>query len=150
MLYLLEATYTDKESQALYDTYTDEIALLGAVETKLGQAMKASTEKAELLIAFDSGGRIIKSAYHTKDQEISLSLRLVWITTDSEGEHANMQKYDTSLEAEANYHLKRGSAMGNADVKSILTMIVSGNAVSLNELWARPVEEVEPQEEVEE
>ena len=147
MLYLLEATYTDKESQALYDTYTDEIALTAAIETKLGQSMKAEAYKAELLIGFDSTGRIIKSAYHTKDENISLSLRLVWITTDNEGEHANMQKYDTSLEAEANYHLKRGSAMENVNVKSILTMIVSGNAVGLNEFWARPVEPVEPQEE---
>lgn len=143
MLYLLEATYTDKESQALYDTYTDEIALVAAIETKLGQAMKAEAYKTELLIGFDSTGRIIKSAYHTKDEEANLSLRLVWITTDSDGEHANMQKYDTSVEAEANYHLKRGSAMENTDVKSILTMLVSGNVVSINEFWSRPAQ---PQE----
>ena len=146
MLYLLEATYTDKETQALYDTYADETALVGAVETKLGQAMKSDTIKAEWLVAFDSAGRIIVQKYHTKDDSVKLSNRLVWITTDSEGEHANLQKYDTPLEAEANYHLKRGSAMENADVKSILTMIIDGSLVMVKEFWSRPIEVVEPQE----
>ena len=149
MLYLLEVTYTDKESQALYDTYTDEIALMGAVETKLGQAMKAEAMKAELLVAFDSMGKILAQQFHTKDDSIKLSNRLVWITTNSNGESANMQKYDTALEAEANYHLKHGSAMGNTDVNAILAMVVEGSFVTLNEYWARPVEPVEPQPEEE-
>ena len=140
MLYLLEVTYTDKESQALYDTYTDEIALMGAVETKLGQAMKAEAMKAELLVAFDSMGKIFAQQFHTKDDSIKLSNRLGWITTDSKGESANMQKYDTALEAEANYHLKRGTAMGNVDTKAILAMVVEGNYVRLKDYWVRPIE----------
>lgn len=142
MLYLLEVTYTDKESQALYDTYTDEIALMGAVETKLGQAMKAEAMKAELLVAFDSAGKLFAQDYHTKDDSIKLSNRLVWITADEQGEHANMQKYDTALEAEANYHLKRGTAMGDVDTKAILAMIVEGNYVRLKDYWVRPIEPV--------
>ena len=142
MLYLLEATYTDKESQALYDTYSDETALIGAVETKLGQAMKSEAIKAEVLVAFDSTGKIYSQQYHSKDGSVSLSPRLVWIVTDAQGESANLQKYDTALEAEANYHLKRGTAMGNADVKAILTMTVNGSfpCVGLKELWSRPAQ----------
>lgn len=140
MLYLLEATYTDQESQALYDTYLDETALISALETKLGQAMKAEALKAELLVAFDNTGRILASQYHTKDNEISFSPRLVWITTDLQGESANMQKYDTMLEAQANYHLKRGTAMENTDVKAILTMIVGDSDVRNKEYWVRPIE----------
>lgn len=146
MLYLLEATYTDKESQALYDNFADETALLGAFETKLGQAMKSESIKAEMLIAFASDGKILANEYHSKDNEIELSPRLVWITTDSEGENANMQKYSTLLEAEANFHLKRGTALGNADVKSILTMTTNSMNVNHKEFWARPIEPVEPEE----
>ena len=146
MFYLLEATYTDKESQALYDTYDNEITLVSALETKLGQAMKSEALKAELLIAFDSTGKVIRQAYHTKDESIALSPRLVWVTSDDNGEDANMQKYGTTLEAEANYHLKLGAAMGNSDVKAILAMVTNGNAITPKEYWVRPIEPEEPQE----
>lgn len=146
MFYLLEAKYTDKESQALYSNYTTETEVVGAVETKLGQQMKDSGCKVELLVAFDHTGKIYKSAYHTKDDSITLSNRLVWIPADAEGEHPNMQKYDTALEAEAYYHIRRGDAMGNADVKAILTMLVTPSSVGMNEYWVRPIEPTEPQE----
>lgn len=140
MFYLLEATHTDKESQALYDTYADETALIGAFETKLGQAMKAEAIKAVMLIAFDSTGKVYANEYHSKDSEISLSPRLVWITTDAQGEHPNMQKYATLLEAEANLHLKRGTAMGNTDVKSILTMTTNSMSINHKDYWSRPAQ----------
>ena len=41
MYILLEATYTDKESIALYTNFTTENDILAEYETKLGQAMKA-------------------------------------------------------------------------------------------------------------
>lgn len=144
MFYLLEAKYTDKESQSLYSNYTTETELVGALETKLGQQMKDNGCKVELLIAFDQTGKIFNQAYHTKDDSIELSSRLVWIPVDSEGEHPNMQKYDTALEAEAYYHIRRGDAMGNADVKAILTMLVGSTGVDMDEYWVRPIEIEEP------
>lgn len=149
MYYLLEVTYTDKESQALYNTYETETALVGAVETKLGQAMKSEAMKVELLIAFDHTGHIYAQEYHTKDSEIVLSNRLVWITADSEGEQHNIQKYNTALEAEANYHLKRGSAMTGDTTMAILTMIVNSMGVGMKDYWVRPIF-VEPEEVIEE
>lgn len=143
MFYLLEAKYTDKESQSLYSNYTTETELVGAVETKLGQQMKDSGCKVELLVAFDHTGKIYKQVYHTKDDSITLSTRLVWILVDSEGEHPNMQKYDTTLESEAYYHIRRGDAMGNSDVKAILTMLIGRAGVNMDEYWVRPIEPIE-------
>lgn len=151
MFYLLEAKYTDNEAQALYSNYTTQIELLSAVETKLGQQMKDNACKAELLVAFDNTGWIYKQAYHSKDDSIALSPRLVWIPADSEGEHPNMQKYDTEVEAEAYYHIRRGDAMNpSSNVDAILTMTIGNKGVTMNEYWKKPVEPVEPQEEVEE
>lgn len=146
MFYLLEAKYTDKESQALYSNYATETELVGAVETKLGQQMKDNGCKVELLVAFDHTGKIYKQAYHTKDDSIVLGNRLVWIPADAEGEHPNMQKYDTELEAESYYHVRRGEAMSNTNIKSILTMLVNSTFVKMNEYWVRPIEPTEPQE----
>lgn len=151
MFYLLEAKYTDKESQALYSNFTTETELMSALETKLGQQMKDNACKAELLIAFNGTGHIYAQQYHSKDDSIKLSNRLVWITVDAEGEHPNMQKYDTKVEAEAYYHIRRGDAMSpDSNVNAILTMIVNESYVGLKQYWSRPVEPVEPQEEVEE
>ena len=138
MLYLVEVTYTDKESQSLYSAYESENDLLGAVETKLGQAMKSEATKVEYLLAFDQTGKIFAEEYHTKDTSIILSNRLVWVTADSNGETPNMQKYDSALEAEANYHIKRGSAMSNNDVQAILAMTINAAGVVLNSYYVKP------------
>lgn len=146
MLYLLEATYTDKESQALRTNYQTETELVGAIETKLGQQMKDANCKAVLLIGFDHTGKILAQHFHSKDSEVSLSNRLVWIPVDSEGEHPNMQKYDSALEAEANYHIRRGAAMTDENVKAILTMLVTPTCAGMTEYWVRPIEIPEPEE----
>ena len=139
MFYLVEVSYTDKESQALYSNYENENDLLGAVETKLGQAMKSEATKAEYLLAFDQTGKIFAEEHHTKDTSIVLSDRLIWVTADSNGETPNMQKYDSALETEANYHLKRGSAMNNSDVQAILAMTINAAGVVLNSYYVKPV-----------
>ena len=144
MYILLELTYTDKESQALYTSYTSETEILGEVETKLGQAMKSDAIHAEYLIAIDHTGRSIAQKYYNDDPEFSFSPRLIWVTSDAEGEHPNMQKYESVQEAEANYHLKRGGAIKDVNVLAILTMIVGG----MIEYWVRPIEVV-PEEQAE-
>lgn len=162
MFYLLEAKYTDKESQALYTKYQTETEIIGVLEKTLGQQMKDENCGAELLIAFDHTGKILQQAYHSKKmlvldeegepktdeyndflyEEPTLSPRLVWIPVDAEGEHSNMQKYSTALEAEAYYHVRLGEAMTNADNKAILTMLVGGTGVSKKDYWVRPIEPV--------
>jgi hypothetical protein len=151
-LYLLEAKYTTEEKQALYSDYETETELISAVETKLGQQMKDNGCKVELLIAFDGVGNILAQHYHTKDETIELSNRLVWVTTDSQGEHPQMQKYDTADEAESYYHIRRGEAMDNehTDVKTFFRMIINGSYVGLHDYWMRPVEAPEPEPEPEE
>ena len=136
MLLLMEITYTDKESQALYSNYTTETELIADVETKLGQAMKSEAMKAEYLLAFDHTGRIIKQAYHSKE-DVTLSNRLIWVTSKASGEEPNLQKYSSQLEAEANYHTKRGDAMKDPNTLGILTTIVNGNSVGMSEYWVR-------------
>ena len=148
MLLLMELTYTDKESQALYNNYVNETNLIADVETKIGQAMKSDSIKAEFLLAFDHTGRIIKQAYHTKFYEDDgltreyafTGNRLIWITSTANGEDSNMQNYATDLEAEANYHIKRGSAMKKDDVLAIMTMLVNANRVGNTEYWERTPE----------
>lgn len=142
MLYLLEAKYTTEEKQSLYNTYATETDLLSAFETKLGQQMKDSGCKVELLIAFDHTGKIFNQAYHTKDDSIALHDRLVTVTADNEGEHSTMQRYDTALDAEAYYHINRGNAMADENVKAILTMIVNPTGTGMNDYWVRPIEPI--------
>ena len=139
MYRLLEVTYTDKETAALYDNFADETALTAELDTKMGAAIKAEAYKAELLIAFDSTGRIYAQGYHSKD-DTTISPRLVWVTTDSNGESANQSK-ETSMEAlKGDFYSKRGSAKKNADIKSILLMGIDGKNVMINDLWSRPSE----------
>ena len=136
MLLLMEVTYSNgKESQSLYHNYANETALLGDFETKLGQAMKAEAFKAELLIAFDHTGKILNHAY-TQKEDVTLSPRLVWITSDSEGEHENLQKYSDMNETMANYHIRRGASMKGTDL-AIMTMAIDGTSVASVDYWVR-------------
>lgn len=148
MICLVELNYTDKESQAIYSTYTSNDAVIADIETKLGQAMKSDAIKAIYLLAFDHTGKIIDSKYHSKDDTVTFADRLVWIESDAEGEHPNMQKYDSALDAEANYHTKRGAAMKNDSVLAIMTMILNSASVGMCEYWVRSIE-VEPEPEPE-
>lgn len=147
MLLLMEVTLTDKESQAYYTNYKNETELIGEVETKLGQAMKSDAVNGELLIAFDHTGRIIDSKIYLEDASYKFADRLIWVTSDAQGEHVNLQQYSSAKEAEANYHLKRGTAMQDANTLAILTMMLE-NGVTANEYWVRSIE-VEPEPEIE-
>ena len=151
MFRLLEVTYSNnKETPALYDDFADETALTAEFDTKMGAAMKAEAYKAELLVAFDSTGRIYAQGYHSKDDSVSLSPRLVWVTVDSNGEISEQTKENDLNALEADKFSKRGSAKKKADVKAILLLGIDGKGVYSNDYWARPIEPVEPQEEVEE
>lgn len=150
-LYLLEITYTDKESTAIYKDFADELALSAEFDTKLGQAMKADSYLGEVLVAFDSTGKIIDSAFHYKDGvEAPISDRLIWVTNTNGVETQNQKKCDSLTELQGEAYSKRGAAKKNADVLAILNLGVTSGAIVVNDYWARPVEEVEPQEEVEE
>lgn len=166
MYILMEVTLTDKETQSYYTNYKNETALMGEVETKLGQAMKSDIIKAELLIACDHTGKIIDSKFYMVDRlnkdgviqpmpeegeedtyiPFTFANRLLWVTSNKQGETPNLQQYDSAKEAEANYHLKRGTAMQDANTLAILTMMLE-NGVTANEYWVRSIEiEPEPEE----
>ena len=155
MFYLLEATYTNnKESAALYpvegaEPFANETELTAEFDTKMGAAVKADAFKAELLVAFDSTGKVYAQGYHSKDESVSLSPRLVWVTTDNNGETANQSKANSMTVLEGDFYSKRGAAKKNADVKAIMLMGITGKAISYNctDYWARPIEPVEPQPE---
>ena len=145
MYILLEATITDKESVALYHKNGDkeytEHEVLAEFETKLGQAMKAEAYKGELLIAFEHTGKIIKQASVIKDN-VSFSPRLVWVqsTAQGEGEPDQSKKADRNI-LEADYHIKKGTAMKNSDVKGLLLLGIDNTNIVINDYYVRPVTE---------
>ena len=153
MLRLLEVTYTnDKETAAIYPTegqtpFADETALTAEFDTKMGAAMKAEAYKAELLVAFDTTGIIYAQGYDSKDETISLSHRLVWVTADDNGEIANQTKENDMKAVEADIYSKRGSAKKNASIKEILLLGIDGKEVKIDSHWVRPIEPVEPEPE---
>lgn len=144
MLYLLEITYTDKESVAIYpaegqEPFVDELAVSAEFDTKLGAAMKSSSYKGEILIAFDSTGKIIDSAFHYKDNvEAPISDRLIWVTDTNEIETQNQKKCNSLNELEGEAYSKRGAAKRNANVSAHLNLGVTSGAIVLNDYWVRP------------
>lgn len=150
MLRLLEVTYTNnKESAALYDGFADVTALTAEFDTKMGAAIKADAYKAEYLLAFDDEGNIYSEGYDSKDSEVTLSPRLVFVTKTVEGATANQSKEDSLTALKGDFYTKRGAAKKNANTKGILLIGIDGRMVIYSDNWARPVEPVEPQEEVE-
>lgn len=147
MLYLFEVTYTNnKESVALYPTsgqepFADETALTAEFDTKMGAAMKADAYKAELLVAFDHTGHIFAQGYDSKDEEVSLSPRHIWVQADSNGETANQASKVDLRTLEADIYSKRGSAKKNTDIKAILNLGVDGKSVVINDYFVRPISE---------
>ena len=145
MFRLLEITYTDKEVPALYDNFADETALTAEFDTKLGQAMKSEAIKAELLVAFDEKGKIYAQSFTSKEDSISLSPRLVWVSVSDGVESADQSKKTSVEELKADFYIKRGSAKKNVDVSTIAILGIDGKAVIINDYWSRPAQ---PQEEV--
>lgn len=157
MLHLLEVTYTNnKESVAIYPTedqepYANETELWSAFETKLGQAEAAEAYKAEMLIGFDSTGRILERrnedvvkrtiAYHTKDNTITLSSRLVTVLNTNQCEVANQSKKENRTILDADCHKFMGAAMANVNAKSCCVMgIEDGANLYYKDYWYREVE----------
>lgn len=137
MYILLEATYTDKESVALYKDFDTELEILGEYETKLGQAMKAEAYKGELLVAFDHTGKILKQGSHFKE-EVSFSPRLIWIQSTAQGESDPDQSKKADLETLiADYHIKKGSAMKNSDITGLLLLGIDGSSIVVNDHYVR-------------
>ena len=154
MLYLLEITYTDKESVAVYpregdEPFADELALSAEFDSKLGAAMKAQAYLGEVLVAFDSTGKIIDSAFHYKDNvEAPISDRLLWIKNVDGAEEWNQKKCTNLTEMQGEAYSQRGAAKKNEDVLAILNLGVTSGAIVINDYWTRPVEpEPEPQSE---
>lgn len=148
MLYLLEITYTDKETTAIYKDFADELALSAEFDTKLGQAMKADSYLGEVLVAFDSTGKIINSAFHYKDGvEAPISDYLVTVTRTAVEETYNRIKETDLNDLQGDVFVKRGAAKKNADVLAILNLGVTSGAIVVNDYWVRPIEVVEPQAE---
>ena len=151
MLYLLEITYTDKESVAIYDNFADELALSAEFDTKLGQAMKADAYLGEVLVAFDDTGKIIDSAFHYKDNvEAPISNRLVTVTRTAEGETFNQKAEATINDMQGDAYVKRGAAKKNENTLAILNLGITSGAILVNDYWAREVEVPEPEPEPEE
>lgn len=147
-LYLFEATYTDKESVAIYDNFTDELALSAEFDTKLGQAMKADAFLGEVLVAFDSAGRIIDSAFHYKDGvEAPISNRLITVARTVEGETFNQKAESTINAMQGDAYEKRGAAKKNKNTLAILNLGITSGAILVNDYWARPIEAPEPEPE---
>lgn len=145
MYILLEATITDKESVALYHKNKDkeytEHDILAEFETKLGQAMKASSYKGELLIAFEHTGRILKQESVFKE-DVTFSKRLVKVQSTAEGESEPEQNKKTDLNTLlADYHIAKGSAMKNPDVKGLLLMCIDNTSIVINDYYVRTVTE---------
>lgn len=138
MYILLEATITDKESVALYTNFTTEDDILAEYETKLGQAMKAEAYKGELLIAFEHTGKILAQGSTFKD-EVTFSPRLVWVQSTAQGESTPDQskKADTNTLI-ADYHIKKGSAMKNSDIKGLLLLGIDNTNIAINDYYVRP------------
>lgn len=149
-LYLLEITYTDKESVAIYNDFADELALSAEFDTKLGASMKADAFLGEVLVAFDSTGKIIDSAFHYKDNvEAPISNRLVTVTRTAEGETFNQKAEATINDMQGDAYVKRGAAKKNENTLAILNLGITSGAIVVNDYWARPVEptpEPEPEE----
>ena len=153
MLYLLEITYTDKESVAVYpregdEPFADELALSAEFDSKLGAAMKAQAYLGEVLVAFDSTGKIIDSAFHYKDNvEAPISDRLLWIKNVDGTEEWKQKKCTDLNEMQGEAYSQRGAAKKNADVLAILNLGVTSGAIVINDYWERPIEPVEPEPE---
>ena len=152
MYRLLEVTYSNnKELVAIYPTegqepFADVTALTAEFDTKMGAAIKAEAYKAELLVAFDDEGHIYEQGYDSKDAEVKLSPRLVFVTKTAEAVTANQSKEDSLTALKGDFFAKRGAAKKSTDVKGILLIGIDGKAVLYSDNWARPIEPVEPQE----
>lgn len=140
MLYLLEITYTDKESVAIYNDFADELSLSAEFDIKLGAAMKAQAYNGEVLVAFDSTGKIINSAFHYKDGvEAPISDRLVTVKDTSGTETFNQKKVTDLNEMQGEAYSQRGAAKKNENVLAILNLGVTSGAIVVNDYWARPI-----------
>lgn len=137
MYRLLEVTLTDKESVAIYDTYADKTAMLADFETKTGQAMKADAFHAELLVAFDSVGNIYNQTVISKGEEYSLSPRMLWVQTKNGEETVEHSKKADANTLEADYHIKKGSAMADNTISQIYIMGFDGEEISISNFWMR-------------
>ena len=145
MYILYEAIYTDKESVAIYTNFSTENDILAEYETKLGQAMKTEAYKGELLIAFDHTGKILVQGSTFKD-EVTFSPRLIWVQSTAQGEgEPNQSKKTDSNELIADYHIKKGSAMKNGDIKGILLLGIDNTRIVINDYYVRPIAPVEPE-----
>ena len=142
MYRLLEVTLTDKESPAIYDAYADKTAMMADFETKTGQAMKADAFHAELLVAFDSVGNIYNQKLISKGEEYTLSPRMVFVQTKNGTETADQAKKADANTLEADYHIKKGSAMADNTISQIFIMGFDGKEISINDFWMRdePIE----------
>lgn len=137
MYRLLEVTLTDKESVAIYDNFVDEIAMLANFETKLGQAMKSDACHAELIVAFDSVGNIYNQKLICKGEEYTLSPRMVWVQIKDGTESADQGKKADANTLEADYHIKKGSAMADNTISQIYIMGFDGEEISISDFWMR-------------
>ena len=150
MYILYESIYTDKESVGIYTNFETENDLLAEFETKYGQDMKAEAYKGVFILAFDHTGRIYKTGVDFKEEGITFSPRLLWVESTAEGEgQPNQSKKTDSKELEADYHIKKGSAMKNTDILGILLLGLDGVNVAINDYVVNPVPEVVPEPEPE-
>lgn len=146
MYRLLEITYTnDRENVAIYPTegqtpFADITALTAEFDTKMGAAMKADAYKAECLVAFDNTGRIYEQGCIIKEDGITLSPRLVWVTADANGETANQKACADATEVKADMYTKRGAAKKNESVLAILNLGIVDGGIMLDDYWSRPIQ----------
>lgn len=137
MYRLIEISYTDKESQAIYPFETKD-ALEGEYETKLGTNMENSIDS--ILIGLDNIGIVLFSA---KVGEHEFAPRL-YDAKYTDEEVVDLTKYDTKEIASARFHKKKGSAIKNDACRQAVLVAFDGNGSVFESChWVRTTEPTE-------
>lgn len=138
-----------KETQGIYpgaDTvYTSEDEAVADCEVRLGNAMKSdNTNLATYLMVMDDVGNAIRQSYIASG-ETEIQPRLIDIkASKTNGEKANMAKYDTVNDVHSNFHLKLGRAMQDADCLAIVLYGIDTHGSALDTThWVRTYQPTE-------
>lgn len=137
-----------KETQGIYpanDAYQTADEAIADYEVRLGTALGSNnTALATYIMVMDQYvGQAVRSEFIGGDNEISP--RLIDIkATQSEGEKANIAKYDTVQDVQSNFHLKLGRAMQNDDVTGFIVYGIDTHGKEIGStIWSRTVKAAE-------
>lgn len=153
LIQIVKNTSDEKEVQSTYE-YEDGIEAKGEYETKLGNAMKSDLYSDVLMILLDNEGDIVDKCKYDKPVEptpseegeepqeavkYSFKPRLFEVKVTNE-EVATLSKYDSIDEVSANFHVKFGAAIKNAQVKAEMLRGFDGEGNPIKfTYWVRPI-----------